>query len=302
MTILNNEISPKVTIGIFVYNEEKNLDFTIKSILDQGFKDFELIVSDNNSTDGSASIAKKHAEEDSRIIYFKQERNVGALQNQNTLFKKAKGEYFVLAGGHDLWSDNYLYELVKALDGNPNASIAYGRTIWIDNESGSELNIKTGYVDTSGYKLITRYNLVLWSNQHPLYGLFRMSDLMKTKLEQEIIGSGAFLLSELSLIGDLMLVPEVIWYRRVNRNKESFEDRLDRYYRILFSKKRYRLFPHWRLYFNYLTVTSGKKLSITTRLIIISNTMFIVPIIYRNELLYDFVSLFRRCFGLKKKK
>ncbi len=89
---------PKVTVGLPVYNGERYLRATLDSILAQDFEDFELLVADNASTDGTPQILQEYAERDGRVVVHRQPRNLGAAANYNWLAINARGEYFKWAG------------------------------------------------------------------------------------------------------------------------------------------------------------------------------------------------------------
>ena len=93
---------PRVTIGLPVYNGENYLAEAIDSILGQTFTDFELIISDNASTDRTEEICRRYAAEDDRIRYFRHDRNRGASPNYNFTVEKARGEYFKWAAHDDV--------------------------------------------------------------------------------------------------------------------------------------------------------------------------------------------------------
>ncbi len=88
------EKAPKVSIGLAVYNGEKYLGQAIDSILAQTFTDFELIISDNASTDRTPEICKKYAAQDARIRYHRNPTNIGGANNENQTFRMSRGEYF----------------------------------------------------------------------------------------------------------------------------------------------------------------------------------------------------------------
>jgi len=245
---------PKITIGLMVYNEEKDLDEAIRSIYEQNFEDIEILVGNNASTDNSTNIIESYAKQDARIVHIQRERNIGALQNWNDLVNRAKGEYFILAGGHDKWSPNYLKNLSKELDNNQKAVVSYAKTTWIDKDS-AEINYSTSLLDTSGLSHIGKFVSLMFSNQHPIMGLIRTKSIRETRMQLEILGSGEIFLQELVQLGDFVLVENERWYRREVRDTENSENRLDRYTRILFSNKftRYRFFvlPHLQMMFVY---------------------------------------------------
>ena len=292
---------PHVTVGIPVYNEEKNIASTLDSVLSQKYQNFEIIVSDNNSLDNTLKIVQEYSKNNQKITIIQNKKNQGSLENFNNLIKNAKGEYFVIAGAHDLWSENYLTELIEELDNNPKAVIAYGKTIWID-EKNEEIN-QTGFTDTSDFNILQKYNLVFWGNQHALYGIIRLEVIKKTRLQKQIIGSGAVLLNELSLFGDFIVNTNAIWYRRITRAKESREQKLDRYYKSLFKKKKIWIFPYWKFFITYLSVPFIKSnLSFTKKIVLLIITFFnFIFRYYASLFIYDPLSLLKRLFRLKLK-
>lgn len=115
-----NGIKPKISIGLPAYNAEKLMEKTISSILNQTWKDFELIISDNASTDKTSEICKKFEKMDSRIKFFKQEKNMGPYWNFNFVLKKSQGEYFVWFATDDEHENTFLEKNLKILEENKN--------------------------------------------------------------------------------------------------------------------------------------------------------------------------------------
>ncbi|MFM1896557.1 MAG: hypothetical protein RLZZ385_1631 [Pseudomonadota bacterium] len=95
-----------------VFNEEHYLRHALESLLGQTFEDFELIISDNASTDGTATICAMYAQRDSRIRVVRQPENIGAVANFQLVLEQAQGEYFMWAAADDLWSKSWLEELL----------------------------------------------------------------------------------------------------------------------------------------------------------------------------------------------
>jgi len=83
---MNQQIRPKVTIGLPVYNGEKFIRKNLDSLLSQSYPYFELIISDNASTDSTSSICKEYEKKDKRIRYIRQKKNMGAVFGITTLF------------------------------------------------------------------------------------------------------------------------------------------------------------------------------------------------------------------------
>ena len=115
---------PIVSIGMPVYNGEKLIREAIDSLLAQTFTDFELIISDNASTDGTAAICKEYALKDKRINYIRQGTNLGASVNFNLVLNKAVGKYFMWAAHDDQWTEEYLMNATNILS-NTRISFAF---------------------------------------------------------------------------------------------------------------------------------------------------------------------------------
>jgi len=120
---------PRVSIGMPVYNAELYLEEALSSLLAQDFEDFEIVISDNCSTDGTRDIIEKFAALDDRIQVFRQKENIGAMANFGAVLDYATGDYFMWRS-YDDWSDkNYISALCKLLDENPECSLAAPRIV-----------------------------------------------------------------------------------------------------------------------------------------------------------------------------
>ena len=128
---------PKLSVGMPVYNGEPYIGIAINSILDQTFGDFELIISDNASTDHTEDICRDFASRDKRVIYSRSEENLGAAQNYNRLVDMASADYFRWSNSDDLFAPELHERCVSVLDTTPDAVLSYGRTRIID-ENGNE--------------------------------------------------------------------------------------------------------------------------------------------------------------------
>jgi glycosyltransferase involved in cell wall biosynthesis len=123
--------TPVLSIGMPVYNGERYIRQALDSLLGQTYGDFELIVSDNASTDGTAGVCKETAGRDARVRYIRQNTNIGAAANFGFVLSQARGKLFMWAACDDVWDKNWIAALVRVLDANPDA-IAYGTVRTID--------------------------------------------------------------------------------------------------------------------------------------------------------------------------
>jgi len=97
---------PKVSVIICSYNREKLLPRALDSVLSQDFKDFELIIIDDASNDGTEALTKTYLQKDSRLKYFKNDHNLGIAKSRNKGCKIAEGEYIAMLDSDDWWLKN----------------------------------------------------------------------------------------------------------------------------------------------------------------------------------------------------
>ena len=108
--------NPILSIGLPVWNGADKISAVIDSILSQPYSNFELIISDNDSSDGTGTVCQKYAETDNRIKYFRQEKNIGALKNFQFVLSKSMGMYFMWAAADDLRSSDYIQENINKIE------------------------------------------------------------------------------------------------------------------------------------------------------------------------------------------
>lgn len=125
---------PRVSIGMPVYNGERFIREALDSLLAQTFADFELIISDNASTDTTGSICRSYAEQDTRIRYIRQQENLGALPNFQFVLNEACGEYFMWAACDDLWDRDWIRQLCIGLEKRGGCAL-FGRLMQIDENA-----------------------------------------------------------------------------------------------------------------------------------------------------------------------
>ena len=115
---LSDNVPSKVTLGMPVYNGEKFLRGRLDSLLSQTFTDFELIISDNASTDSTSLICEEYAKKDKRIKYIRQKKNMGVTWNFNFVLRESKSEFFAWVASDDIMSEDFIEENLKILESN----------------------------------------------------------------------------------------------------------------------------------------------------------------------------------------
>ncbi|MGH2354710.1 MAG: glycosyltransferase family 2 protein [Chloroflexota bacterium] len=128
-----NTAHPHVSVCIPTYNRSGYLRAALDSALAQTYRDFELLVVDNGSTDDTAAVVAGYAAQDRRVCYRRNPRNLGVVGNWNRCLALAQGAYIALLHDDDLWLPTTLQTLVGALDAHPAAGFAYGVAEEIDD-------------------------------------------------------------------------------------------------------------------------------------------------------------------------
>lgn len=224
MTPLNNNAAntPTVSVAMPIYNSEKYLAESIESHLQQTCQDFELILTDNASTDRSEEICRAYAAKDSRIKYHRNPQNLGAAGNFRRGFELSIGRYFRWSPSDDLISPNLLQSAVNVLDHEPSVFVAYPRTKLIDDKG-----VITGDFEENLFLMddrpserwkAVRRNIRL-GNLH--YGLSRSSTLRKTGLLRNYTGGDFPLIAEMSLYGKFFEISDAFFYRRMHEQASS---------------------------------------------------------------------------------
>jgi glycosyltransferase involved in cell wall biosynthesis len=253
---IGSETRPRVTVGLPVYNGEVFLAEAIQSILDQTFTDFEIIISDNASADGTEGICRSFVERDPRVRYIRQPKNLGAAPNFNLLVPLARGEYFKWAACDDLLAPRFLEKCVEALDHAPEASLCCTHTMEIaaDGSPLKEVRPLPGLVAPS---VSRRFGALLMNNCYEVFGLIRIEMLRRTRpIVSSFYGDG-ILLCALSTLGPYAIVPEPLFISRKHEAQSInlIDDRVSYAEWFDAKNKGKLLLPHWRM-FGELTRTA----------------------------------------------
>ena len=116
-----NYSNPRISIGIPVYNGEKFIRKCIESVLQQTHRNFELIISDNASTDSTSKICEEYLRKDNRITFVRQNKNMGQNWNFNFLLEKANGEYFVWVAADTFLLPEFIEKNIAVLESQDKA-------------------------------------------------------------------------------------------------------------------------------------------------------------------------------------
>jgi glycosyltransferase involved in cell wall biosynthesis len=262
---------PRVSVALPVYNGERLLPRALDSLLAQDFEEFELIICDNASTDGTAELCLAYAAKDPRIRYVRNERNIGVFPNFNKVVELARGEYFKWAA-HDDWCDpRFLGRCVEVLDRRPEVAVCVTQATQVD-EQGSPLVVNFRPLDLRSSDPAERFKTVLWSPAavYPIYGVIRTSVLRRSRLFRSHSGADRIIIAELSLLGQIWQVSEPLFF-----DTNAVSARHDRRPAFFDAANRNRPpFKHWQVLIGHLAVlmrsselTPGQKLELARHVV-----------------------------------
>lgn len=228
---------PRVALGLPVFNGERYLCEALNAILKQEFEDFELVISDNASTDRTREICLEYVQRDRRVRYYRNETNIGIAPNFQRVFHLSNGEYFKWLVHDDVCSPGFLRECVEFYDKAPGSVVlVFPGAIQID-EHGNVLGPYEDHLDAREKAASKRLERVLRHSGlcYAALGLHRSDVLAKTGLIGGFESSDVVLLAELAMIGQFWRIPGYLYQARVHsgtsfsgyRSREQFDEQMD---------------------------------------------------------------------------
>jgi glycosyltransferase involved in cell wall biosynthesis len=196
-----------------LFNEERFLAASLEALLAQEFADFEIVASDNCSTDRTWEILQAYAARDARLRCLRQAENLGAARNSRAAYDVTRGRLLMYASGHDLWDPRHLAACVEAMR-DPGVALAYPKARGIDGD-GASLGPIPADIDTRGMDRLSRLNVVLWglAYSYQVYGLFRREALRDIPAQPMLAPDNLFL-AGCALDGAFAQIPETLFHVR----------------------------------------------------------------------------------------
>jgi len=228
--------NPRVSFGIPVYNGADSIAHCLDSIARQDFTNYEVIVSDNASTDATRDVVREYAEADARVRLVVQPRNVGLIANFNAVASQARGEYFRWVGADDWLEPDYVSSCVASLDAHPEAIAATSYFDLVHDDGRIEYREYAGEFLESPSPL-RRLERMLWffhagaALYEPTYCLLRRDPLLGTGLLRTHRNNDWLLSVRLALTGPFVHVPKRLfhrsWHAAGEIDEAKFARRLD---------------------------------------------------------------------------
>lgn len=220
----------KISIGLPIFNASGFLQKRITNILSMNFQEFELIISDNCSTDSSKKICQEFMKKDSRIKFYQQEKNVGAHENFKFVLEKAQSEFFIWTAASDIWDNTFLEKNLQTLLKNPNLVGCISKMITYGGQREERMISKKTFVNKiikNTRKYFSKYGtfsikgnyderirkcLKIRSGEN-IYGLYKTDAIKKSWIDDSISAV------------DLGIILNLLKYGEIHRiDEELFQD------------------------------------------------------------------------------
>ncbi len=210
--------SPLLSFAIPIRNGEKVLPKLLDSLLAQDFTNFEIVISDNASTDRTLEVCQKYVQQDSRVRYHRNPENIGLNANFNLLIELARGKYMRWIGGDDRLEPDYARKCIAALSTRPDVIGVTTYQDFVDDQGNRDYREYTGRrLDyPQAYR---RYGRMLWFmvNDYryidPIYTMVRRDVLLQIGGHRAVLSADQVLAVEMSLGGAFTHVPECLAHR-----------------------------------------------------------------------------------------
>jgi glycosyltransferase involved in cell wall biosynthesis len=206
-----------------VFNGENYLTDALDSILSQTFTDFEVIISDNGSTDATPAISEAFARRDPRVRYHRSDGNLGGTWNFNRVLELSRGEYFRWAAHDDVIAPRYLERCVATLDARPDAVLCHSAVEIID-----EHGVNAGLYEPPPWRRsaeevhVRFHDAVLYKGRcHLIFGLMRREALQRVPAYGDYSHADGVLLARLNMLGPFLHVDEPLQLMREHGGQAS---------------------------------------------------------------------------------
>ena len=244
-------MTPLLSVCVPVYNGAEFLGATLDSVLAQTFGDYELLISDNGSTDATPAICAAYEARDSRIRTVRFETNQGPLKNFNRLYEMAHGRYLKFTPHDDLFAPSYLEKCIAVLEADASV-VACNTQVAIIDERGARIKLSDVKLDADMEEPSRRFYALLNNEKcFDLFSVIRKSalDRMPRPLLASYGHTDGVLLARLGMLGRIRHLPEALYYNRDYKERSGNKYKTYREYTyFLDTTTRGRIvFPRWRM-------------------------------------------------------
>lgn len=221
--------APRVSVGLPVKDGLRYLPATLDALLAQTFEDFELVISDNASSDGTEALCREYAARDPRVKYHRSDEDRGVMWNFDRVVRLARAPLFKWASHDDLHAPTFLERCVEVLDADPGVVCCHTRTRKIDGKGRPIEDAPDPTLESDGGALpraSDRFRDVILHANYGVrsYGVIRIDALRSCAPLLPVYGSEKVLMAELALYGRYHDVDETLFFERIHaRASQSLE-------------------------------------------------------------------------------
>jgi glycosyltransferase involved in cell wall biosynthesis len=239
------ENRPRISFAIPVRNGARYIGRALDSLLAQDFDDFEVVICDNASTDGTGDIVDRYIERDPRIRCTRNAEDIGQIENFNRVFELSRGDYFRWMGADDWLEPAYARKCAAALDARSDAVGVTTQWRYMDDAGHIEfIDVAGPRVDAPNpFQRLCRALLLLQTPPallfDPIYSMVRRNSLQQTALLPVNAWTDRLLAVELCLLGPFCHLDDCLSTRRADF--ERWKVRLPRYSKHLKIKRGHRV-------------------------------------------------------------
>ncbi|HEV7903627.1 MAG TPA: glycosyltransferase family 2 protein [Pyrinomonadaceae bacterium] len=211
--ILETNRAPLVSVGLPTYNRASKLRRAVESVLAQDYPNFELIISDNASPDGTQAMCEELSRRDSRIRYVRQPVNLGLAKNFEFVLAQARGEFFVWLSDDDWFDSSYLSQCAGALVAQAELGLACGTDKYYEDGKFVFENRRINLLEDSGSERVLSYYRQVGING-TFYGLMRREQLLRIPF-QAALGGDWLLVARVAFLSKVKALESVAINRSV---------------------------------------------------------------------------------------
>ena len=212
---------PLVSIGLPTYNRAATLVRAIESVLSQDYRNIELLISDNASTDDTEAICLEVARQDKRVKYLRQQTNQGAIANFREVLRRSGGGFFMWLGDDDWLDQSYVGRCMQVLTACPEYSVIYGKAKYFHEGEFVQDGVSMNLLQDKGTKRVVEYYRTVTDNGM-FYGIMRRDQVREVPLRNAMAGDWFFMAS-VAFMGEVRTLEDVYSYRSLQGVSHSYK-------------------------------------------------------------------------------
>lgn len=221
--VSDESAGPLVSIGIPTRNRAARLIEALDSARAQTYRRLEIVVSDNASTDATATACEEAQRAEPRLRVIRQPENIGLSRNFNAVLTAARGDYFLWLSDDDRLSPEYVERCLKALLQDPNTAVAVGRARYIKDGRYFYTSSATNLLDDVPARRVLRYFRTV-SDNPGVFGVMPRSLPLGIRGFGNTLGDDWLFLSSLAFLGKVRTVEDAWIERSMGGASRSFRD------------------------------------------------------------------------------